>query len=89
MYVESTTDPGGAAKAFDTLEAPLRSLRGRKFYGMFQPPAGPYRACVTIEPSDEVAALGFQACTIPGGKFSQASELGSSTSQRSARHFSG
>jgi hypothetical protein len=72
MYVESTTGPAGAAKAFDTLEAPLASLRGRKFYGTFQPPAGPYRACVAIEPTDDAAALGFQTCTIPGGKYSQA-----------------
>jgi hypothetical protein len=72
MYVESTTGPAGAANAFDTLEARLPSLKGRKFYGTFQPPAGPYRACVAIEPTDDVAALAFQTCTIPGGKFSQA-----------------
>ena len=72
MYVESSTGLAGAAKAFDTLEAPFPSLKGRRFYGTFQPPAGPYRACVAIEPSDDVAALGFPTCTIPGGKYSRA-----------------
>lgn len=72
MYVESTTGLAGAAKAFDTLEAPFPSLKGRKFYGTFQPPAGPYRACVAIEPGDDTAALGFPTWTIPGGKYSRA-----------------
>jgi hypothetical protein len=60
MYVESSTGLAGAAKAFDTL------------YGTFQPPSGPYRAGVAVEPTDDVAALGFQTCTIPGGKYSRA-----------------
>jgi len=72
MYVESTTGLAGGAKAFDALEAPFPTLKGRKFYGTFQPPAGPYRACVAIAPSDDVAALGFPTWTIPGGKYSRA-----------------
>lgn len=72
MYVESTTGLAGAAHAFDTLEAAFPTLRGRKFYGTFQPPAGPYRACVAIEPGDDVAALGFSTWTIAGGKYSRA-----------------
>jgi hypothetical protein len=71
MYVESTTGHAGAAKAFDTLEAPFPTLKGRKFYGTFQPPTGPYRACVAIEPSDDVVALGFPTWTIPGGKYNR------------------
>jgi hypothetical protein len=72
MYVESTAGFAGAAKAFDTLEAAFPSLRGRKFYGTFQPPEGPYRACVAIEPSDDVAALGLPRWTIPGGTYRRA-----------------
>lgn len=71
MYVESSTGFAGGPKAFDTLEAPFPSLKGRKFYGTFQPPAGPYRACVAIEPTDDVAALGFPTWTIPGGNYSR------------------
>ncbi|MGH7355961.1 MAG: hypothetical protein ACRELS_15455 [Candidatus Rokuibacteriota bacterium] len=71
MYVESATGLAGASGAFDRLEARLPSLRGRKFYGTFQPPAGPYRACVAIEPGDDATALGLQTWTIPGGKCSR------------------
>lgn len=72
MYVESPTGFAGAANAFDTLEASFPSLRGRKFYGTFQPPAGPYRACVAIEPGDDVTALVLPTWTIPGGEYSRA-----------------
>jgi len=72
MYVESTTGTAGAAKAFETLEAPFPTLKGRKFYGTLQPPAGLYRACVAIEPGDDVAAFGFPTWTIPGGKYARA-----------------
>ncbi|MBI1734164.1 MAG: hypothetical protein HYR51_03225 [Candidatus Rokubacteria bacterium] len=69
MYVESATGLAGAADAFDRLEARFASLRGRKFYGTFLPPDGPYRACVAIEPGDDAAALGLPTWTIPGGKY--------------------
>ena len=71
MYVESATGFAGASEAFDRLEARLGSLKGRKFYGTFVPPAGPYRACVAIEPGDDAAALGLPVWTIPGGKYSR------------------
>jgi hypothetical protein len=41
MYIESTTGFAGGAKAFDALEAPFPTLKGRRFCGTFQPPAGP------------------------------------------------
>lgn len=69
MYVESASGFAGASEAFDRLEAKFPSLRGRKFYGTWQPPAGPYRACVAIEPGDDASALGLPTWTIPGGKF--------------------
>jgi hypothetical protein len=72
MYVESATGVAGAAEAFDRLEAKFSSLRGRKFYGTLLPPAGPYRACVAIEPGDDPPALGLPTWTIPGGKYLRA-----------------
>ena len=71
MYVESGTDIAGASEAFDRLEGRFPSLRGRKFYGTFQRPAGPYRACTAIEPGDDAATLGLQTWVIPGGKYSR------------------
>ena len=71
MYIESGTGIAGASEAFEQLEARFPSLRGRKFYGTFQRPAGPYRACSAIEPGDDPAALGLQTWAIPGGKYSR------------------
>jgi hypothetical protein len=67
MCVVAPGGPSGAPAAFHTLEAPLKSLKGRRFYGTYL--AGEYRACVAIEPGDDPAALGLATWTIPGGKF--------------------
>ena len=71
LYVESPTGLAGAADAFDRLEARLPTLKGRKFYGTFQPPAGPYRACVAIAPGDDAATLGLPTWAIPGGTYTR------------------
>jgi hypothetical protein len=69
MYVESAAGLAGAAEAFRQLEARLPGLKRRKFYGTFQPPDGPYRACVAREPDDDPPAMGLATWTIPGGKY--------------------
>jgi hypothetical protein len=69
MYVESDRGLAGAAQAFDRLEARFPSLKGRKFYGTFVPPGGPYRACVAMAPGDDAAALGLPTWIIPGGRY--------------------
>jgi hypothetical protein len=71
MYVESDIGTAGASDAFDRLEACFPTLRGRKFYGTFQRPAGPYRACTAIETGDDAATLGLKTWVIPGGKYSR------------------
>jgi len=71
LYVESATGLAGASEAFDRLEARFPSLKGRKFYGTFQPPAGPYRACTAVEPGDDATALGLPTWVIPGGEYSR------------------
>ena len=71
MYVESAAGLAGAAEAFRQLEARLPGLKGRKFYGTFQPPDGPYRACVASASGDDATSLGLTTWTIPGGKYSR------------------
>src|SRR5262245_29710582 len=71
MYVESATGLAGVADAFDRLEARFPSLKGRRFYGTFQPPAGPYRACTAIEPDDDAPSLGLKTWVLPGGTYSR------------------
>ena len=67
MYVASANGPQGAGEAFDSLEARLPSLKGRKFYGTLL--HGEYRACVAIEAPDAPAAMGLETWTIPGGAY--------------------
>lgn len=65
MCVVAHAGPAGGPAAFGALEAPLGSLRGRRFYGTFF--EGEYRACVAIEPGDDPAVLGLETWRIPGG----------------------
>jgi hypothetical protein len=74
MCVVAPDGPSGPPAAFRALEAPLKSLKGRKFYGTYL--AGEYRACVAIEPGDDSAALGLTRWKIPGGKFEKRKMLG-------------
>ena len=67
MYVVSPNGTEGATEAFDSLEARLPSLKGRKFYGTML--NGEYRACVALEPQDSPAAMGLETWTIPGGAY--------------------
>ena len=71
MYVESTAGTAGAAAAFDQLESRLSSLKRRRFYGTFQRPLGPYRACVAVEGGEDAAVVGLKTWEIPGGKYSR------------------
>ncbi len=71
MYVEAPNGPMGAKAAFDALEKRLSGMKGRKFYGTFQPPDGPYRACVVKVAGDDAAVLGLTAWTIPGGRYAK------------------
>lgn len=69
MYIVAEGGPAGARDAFNKLEGKLQSLRGRKFYGIFQPATGEYRACVAIESGDDPQRLGLATGVIPGGLY--------------------
>lgn len=69
MYLVAEGGPAGARDAFNKLEGKLPSLRGRKFYGTFQPATGEYRACVAIESGDDPPRMGLATGVIPGGLF--------------------
>jgi hypothetical protein len=54
-------------RAWDELEAVV-ALRGRHFYGAFDPIADDYRACVEVREGDELAP-GLESGTLPGGRY--------------------
>jgi hypothetical protein len=57
-------------RAWDELEAVV-ALRGRHFYGAFDPVANDYRACVEVGEGDE-AVSGLETGTLPGGRYLRA-----------------
>ncbi|HLF05807.1 MAG TPA: hypothetical protein VI893_01300 [Thermoplasmata archaeon] len=58
----------GLREAWKALESKI-PVKGRKFYGAFQHPDGPYRVCVAILPADDPGRLGLERWLIPGGKY--------------------
>jgi hypothetical protein len=57
-------------RAWDELEAVI-ALRGRHFYGVYDPVADDYRACVEVREGDELAP-GLESGTLPGGRYIRA-----------------
>jgi hypothetical protein len=69
MCLIADPGPAGIKGSWDRLEGILPSLQGRKFYGTYDFPDGPYRACVALRAEDEPETLGLQRRTIPGGLY--------------------
>jgi hypothetical protein len=44
-------------------------LRGRKFFGAFDPATGTYSACAVLRAGDDPAAFGAERGTLPGGRY--------------------
>lgn len=57
-------------RAWNELEAVV-ALRGRHFYGAFDPIAGDYRACVEVREDDELVP-GLETGMLPGGRYLRA-----------------
>lgn len=58
-----------APVAFQLLETPMDSLRGRKFYGVIT--ANTYRACVALLPEEVGTELPNPVWTVPGGRYAR------------------
>jgi hypothetical protein len=44
-------------------------LRGRKFYGAFDPTTTSYSVCAVLRPGDDPASIGAERGTLPGGRY--------------------
>lgn len=44
-------------------------LRGRKFYGAFDPATDTYSVCAVLRADDDAAAFGAERATLPGGRY--------------------
>jgi hypothetical protein len=68
MFVTAPDESDEIGPAWDRLESALGSLRGRKFFGVFDE-SGVYRCCVQIRAGDHPARLGLESGVIPGGRY--------------------
>jgi hypothetical protein len=51
-------------------------LRGRKFYGAFDPVANTYSVCAVLRPDDDPSVFGAERGTLPGGRYACVRLLG-------------
>ena len=72
MFRRAAADEQPAiTRAWTELEAAVGSLRGRKFYGTFDPATEEYRACVQWRDGDDAGALGLEDGNLPGGRYAR------------------
>ena len=71
MFARCDDEPAAMRLAWERLEA-LVGLRGRKFFGAFDPSTREYRVCVEVRDGDDPAALGLESGALPGGRFLRA-----------------
>jgi hypothetical protein len=55
-------------RAWASFEARV-GLRGRKFYGAFDPVTDTYSVCAVLRPDDDPSHFGAERGTLPGGRY--------------------
>ena len=55
-------------RAWASFEAAV-GLRGRKFYGAFDPLTDTYSVCAVLRPDDDPSEFGAERGTLPGGRY--------------------
>ncbi|MGN6168788.1 MAG: hypothetical protein ACTHQQ_11555, partial [Solirubrobacteraceae bacterium] len=72
MFMRTEDDQPSITRAWAELEEAVGSLRGRKFYGVFDPVSREYRACVERRVDDDFEALGLELAAVAGGRYVRA-----------------
>jgi len=68
MFVRVADELPEIQRAWAAFETAV-GLRGRKFYGAFDPASATYSVCAALRPGDDPAAFGAERGTLPGGRF--------------------
>lgn len=68
MLVRVADELSEIQRAWATFETAV-GLRGRKFYGAFDPATKTYSVCAVLRPEDEPGAFGAERGTLPGGRY--------------------
>jgi hypothetical protein len=70
MFKRVADEQPAVSRGWAEVEEAVGSLRGRKFYGVFDW-RGEYRVCVQLREGDEPGGLGLETGTLPGGRYAQ------------------
>jgi hypothetical protein len=68
MLVRVADELAEIQRAWAAFESSV-GLRGRKFYGAFDPLTSTYSVCAVLRAHDDPAAFGAERGTLPGGKY--------------------
>ena len=71
MYRRTTDAQEAITRTWAEVEAAVGSLRGRKFYGVFDPATHEYHVCVQWREGDDAEALGLEDGSLPGGRYAR------------------
>jgi hypothetical protein len=71
LFRRTEDEQEAISQAVADVEAAIGSLRGRKFYGAFDPSANEYLFCVQWRDGDDAAALGLEEGELPGGRYAR------------------
>ena len=71
MLRRTSDDQASITRTWAEVESLVGSLRGRKFYGVFDPQTEEYRVCVQWQDGDDAGALGLEDGTLAGGRYAR------------------
>jgi hypothetical protein len=71
MFKRTTDEQEAISSTWSDVETAVGSLRGRKFFGAFDPQTREYRVCVQWREGDDSDALGLEDGTLPGGHYAR------------------
>ena len=72
MFKRVADEQTAISRGWAEVEQAVGSLRGRKFYGVFDGARREYWVCVQLREGDEPAGLGLETGMLPGGRDAQA-----------------
>jgi hypothetical protein len=71
MFRRTSDEQHAITRTWAEVEAAIGSLRGRKFYGVFDTATNEYRVCVQWREGDDAEALGLEDGALPGGRYAR------------------
>jgi hypothetical protein len=71
LFKRVSDEQTAISRGWAEVDEAVGSLRGRKFYGVFDEADGEYRVCVQLREGDDADALGLETGMLPGGRYAQ------------------